>query len=396
MRIRHILKNNSGFTLIEMVIVMAVFTVIIVITANSFDTVLKKSNIVSKSEETNIEGVIGLEVFRRDLAQTGFGLYTDTDVVPPSFLEAANTPASNYNDITGGIPRAIVTGDNVNVGDSSVVLTGSDYLVIKATTVTRSKVGQKWTYISGISPGSSKVWGTNDFTTSDYVIAVRQSFSNGTTKRKLIYDPNAPSSFSVTYKASAGSYADPFGPPSDDVTYYYYGIDGSNPRAPFNRTDYFVKRVATDVPKSCSPAAGVLYKATMNHADGKLTYIPLLDCVADMQVVLGWNTSGTNNVIDYYTNADGTVSSGSATPTFPVDLSDPAYIRQHLKLIKVYVLAQDGGYDSKYSNTTTNMVVGDPDLGEAALTNTIDLTGANYKNYRWKLYRLAVRPPTLN
>ncbi len=33
---------------------------------------------------------------------------------------------------------------------------------------------------------------------------------------------------------------------------------------------------------------GILYKGTVNHADGLLTELPLLDCVADMQVIFGW------------------------------------------------------------------------------------------------------------
>jgi hypothetical protein len=275
----------------------------------------------------------------------------------------------------------------LNKADNSIIMAGTDYLTIKATTVSRSKVAKKWTYISGL--GSSKVWGTNDFTTADYVIAVRQNFINGELKRTLIY--TAPSTFSKLYQVSG--YDSPFSPPSDAVQYFYYGIDDNLPRAPFNRTDYMVKRVAGSAPKGCSTGSGVLYKATMNQNGGDLTYIPLVDCVADMQVVLGWNTgSPPGPTVDTYTNADGSAQSGSANP---VSMTDPVYIRQHLKLIKVYILAQDGGFDRNFNNTKTDMVVGDHDLGEDSLTKIVDLTSPNLLNYRWKLYRIVVKPKNI-
>jgi hypothetical protein len=40
------------------------------------------------------------------------------------------------------------------------------------------------------------------------------------------------------------------------------------------------------------------------------------------------------------------------------------------------------------------MVTGD--TLESSLTRTIDLTGANYQHYRWKLYRIVVKPKNLN
>jgi hypothetical protein len=155
-----------------------------------------------------------------------------------------------------------------------------------------------------------------------------------------------------------------------------------------------IKRKATDVPKSCSAGSGVLYKSTMNQSDGTLVDIPLVDCVADMQVVLGWNTSDpAGQTVDTYTDADGTTSStGTTNPILP---SDPRYIREHLKLVKIYLLAQDGGYDKNFRNTETHMVVGDSNLGETSLTNTVDLTSQNLLNYRWKLYRIVVRPKNI-
>lgn len=385
---RHSHTKEDGFTLIEMIIVMAVFIVVIIIASNAFNTVLTKTKVISKSEESNIEGVVGLEMFRHDLEQAGFGLFTETGIPLPEYDETANRPASDYNDSPGGVPRAVVAGNNLSPGNS-IVLSGTDYLVIKATTVGRTQACQKWTYINGL--GSSKVWGANDFTPKDHVIAVRQNYKNGELRRKLIYNLDDTASFSVTYEANSSNYPDPFRPPSDAVQYYYYGIDNDKPRAPFNRTDYVVKRT-TGTPDNCAPGAGVLYKATMNQNGGGLDYIPILDCVADMQVVFGWNTGDpAGSDVDTYTNADMTTVS-TTLPWMPA-LNDPTDIRKHLKLIKIYILAQDGGYDKNFTNLNALVDVGVS--GETSLTKQLNLSGTNYRNYRWKLYRIVVKPKNL-
>ncbi len=396
---RRFLPNN-GFTLIELVVVMAVFIIVLMIAASAFNTVLTKSKTVSKSEESNIEGVIGLEMMRHDLTQAGFGLFTDLDttVSPPSYNEASGTFEDDFNDSPNGIPRPIRGADNITAGTPAGAIGNTDYLVIKGTTLGASQASQKWTYIDGIS--TSKTWstGTNDLqNNTDYVIAVKQAYKNGEMKRRLIYNPSSPTSFSVLYRTD-GAYTDAFKPNANGVLYYYYGItDTNSPRAPFNRTDYVVKRISGEVPSRCAPGAGVLYKTDMIQSGasaGQFTSTPVHDCVADMQVVLGWNTSDPAGMnVDTYSKVDGSSPSGAVTalPTLDAD-----YVRKHLKLIKVYILAQDGGLDRSYINTNTAILVGDAGLGETSLTHSIDLTGANYQNYRWKLYRIVVRPKNMN
>lgn len=387
---KRIAKNN-GFTLIETLITLVLFVVVIMITAQIFGLMLPKTKIITKSESSNIEGVVGLEIFRRDLEQAGFGLFTDVDNPPPSYLEAASSPQSTYNDAPNDIPRAVVAGNDLTTG----VLSGSDYLVIKATNAALNPTSQCWTSVKGSD--ASKTWGASDLqeARNDWVAVVSQGYKNGELQRKLIYDSGTPTSHTVRYRAD-GSYAPPFSPNTGERQYYYYGIDSVAPRAPFNRTDYFVRRPA-DVPVGCSPATGVLYKSVMDQSDGSMQDIALLDCVADMQVVLGWNT-GTDpagNAVDTYTNADGTSPGGLSTED--QSLNDPKEIRSRLKLIKVYILAQDGGFDRNYANTETAMRIGEEigGPGITGYTKTIDLTQPNFRNYRWKLYRLVVRPKNL-
>ena len=93
----------------------------------------------------------------------------------------------------------------------------------------------------------------------------------------------------------------------------------------------------------CAPNTGNLYKTSLSHANGKLVYIPLVDCIADMQVVYGWDmrnggASGTDGLIDTYSNADGTTAVGAGAADIPAAVGDAAVIRNNLKLIKILLL----------------------------------------------------------
>ena len=71
-----------------------------------------------------------------------------------------------------------------------------------------------------------------------------------------------------------------------------YGVDqDTNLRMPFNRADYFISN--TNAPSRCAPNTGVLEKVVVNQSDGRLTnFLPLVDCVADMQVIFRLDTDG--------------------------------------------------------------------------------------------------------
>lgn len=395
--------SNRGFTLIELIIVMAIFITVLMITASAFNTVLTKTRVVSLSEDDNIAGVIGLEMLRHDLEQTGFGLFNDSSTTP-AYTEAASplstaSLASTYNDASYGssIPLPLVADNNLSPGNT-IVLANTDYLVIKATTVSSSPTAQKWTYIT--DSGGVKAWGANNFANGDKMIALQQTTPAGSAlvNRKIVMDSS--NNYVFTYGQSTADYT-----PSSGGIFYLYGVDSNSSglSAPFNRSDYYIRRPTSGMPASCSPAAGTLYRATMNHPSGTFTEAPLLDCVADMQIVLGWNTSttpDTDQTIDTSSSPNG-AAINSSNPTVTQDvilgyLKDPLELRKRLRVIKVYILAQDGGKDLNFTNTNTNFVVGDSSLGETNLTApAVDLTTDNMKHYRWKLYRVVVKPKNL-
>jgi prepilin-type N-terminal cleavage/methylation domain-containing protein len=413
-------SKNAGFTLVELIVTMAVFLVVIVIAAQTFDTIFSNSLRVNKSEESNIEGIIGLEVLRHDLEQMGFGLpwqfKTGTLI---AYNESADAKGSVLNDASG-VPRAFVGRDGF--GEY-----GTDFLAVKSTTVGSSRASQRWMYIPfrNFSTASAKesrpvAWPSENLQTNDNVIAVRTNFNDDSDDHVLV--ENSSGSYSFGFKTD-GSINAAFLPQTDQQTHLIYGITdaGQSPRMPFNRADYFVNYSSVGTPRPpsfCSENTGVLYKAVVNHAGGTYTYMPLLDCVADMQVVLGWDTSekGRANNVDAYSSlpaADGTVSSSPAGAGtliknwLTADSGDPGKvprnIREHLKIVKVYILAQEGRRESNYTFPSASILVGKEcrsaeagaiDCG-ATLTRPAYVLSAEQRHFRWKLYRIVVRPKNL-
>lgn len=413
--------SNRGFTLVELLVAMGVFIVVIMIAGQSFNAILSQAGKVFRSEESNFEGVIGLEMFRHDLQQAGLGLFTEPPPVGYTYLEADVAPAVAYNDAASHVPRPLVFGNNLDAGaigqvagdDTRTynVVNGTDYLVIKATTVGNDKASQKWTYLKKEGTTISlHTWPSNaenfeTANTQERLVLLKRTFSN---PPRTTIEPNTADN-TLWFKRNSPAF-DNYTSQGDGIftVYGFYKFPGTQDenkvRFPFNRADYFVARPAT-MPGMCAPNTGVLYKATVNHADGKLKYNPILDCVADMQVVLGWDLDLDGNV-ETWSNADGSVTSPASTAVATAlsqaanDATSTATpnIRNSLKVVKIYLIVQNGGRDLSYTSPTT-IPIGD--VGEMSLIRPGDGPTAVYTlantmlNYRWKEYRLVVRPKNL-
>lgn len=384
--------DERGFSLTELIVVMGIFLTVMMITSSSFKTIVNSSSQQTKSIETQIEGAIGLETLRADLEQAGFGLpwtfqtalsYTESDTGddrPSSGYWISGNASSNFNDATGGIPRPIQSANtkfNLDSGE------GAKYIVIKSTTVATNDASKKWTNVS--YPGGVKSvasWGdaARDFAALDKVMVIKNNLNTNPITRQLM--------------VSGGSFYTPFNSystlirsPQEGDTYQVYGIAPSTitPRMPFNRADYYVS-TPTKMPQGCAPSTGVLYKSNITHSGGGYDpTIPLLDCVADMQIVYGLDTDGA-----------GRVNLHSATPPATADEQ-----RSQLREIRVYILAQDGkkdimyNYSSVHSSSTvrTGETINGIPVGRSfPLGSRI---GSDYKHYRWKIYTIVVRPKNL-
>lgn len=428
------MKNNKGgFTLVELIVVMAVLLVVLMIAGDAFKTILQQTAKLFRSEESNIEGVVGLEMFRHDLQQGGYGLFTHDS--PVEYSETSIALAKPYNNVPSSTgttkvpPKAFAFGNNLTAGadgDSESgntynVVENSDYVAIKATTVGRSNASQKWTYLTYVSGSvTPHNWVSNaeNFKSLEKVLVMeRVSSAKGLrivkeTTNPWFYFPYGSAAFDSTAFANYST--------AVSSSFVLYGLDDkdSTPRMPFNRTDYFVGLPTNgSVPPVCASGAGILYKTIVNNTTvaatgGKLTYFPILDCVLDMQIILGWDlfngtSPGNDGSLDVWTNADATkgatadssnqyVTGDVALNEAQAAFADPARLRNSLKVIKVYILAQNGRYDAGY--TSPNPIV----VGNTRYDGT-DPQGLgrsftlqpNMLKYRWKVYQVVVRPKNL-
>ncbi len=405
--------------MVELIVVMAVFMVIIAVAAQTFNTIVTNSIKYSKSEESNIEGIIGLEVMRHDLEQMGFGLpwkfKPDSTISSSEYSECENALGEELNDAPG-IPRAFAGRDGY--GEY-----GSDFIAVKASTLGVASTSLPWSYVpyhnySTASGGESRPvsWSSQNIQPGTKVIAIRSNFNDENDDHVLMENSG---SYAFDY-ATDGTIDEAFLPETDQQTHLIYGISPTTPRMPFNRADYFINYSSSGAPSPpdyCAENTGVLYKAVVNHSTGDYDYMPLLDCVADMQIVLGWDTSeqGKANNVDAYSSlptSDGTVTASPATATswiknwLTVSAGDPEKIprniREHLKVIKVYILAQEGRRSRYYTYPEPSMIVGkdcksaetaDIDCG-SSFTRSYTFSSEQRK-FHWKLYRIIVRPKNL-
>jgi prepilin-type N-terminal cleavage/methylation domain-containing protein len=412
------MRKHGGFTLVELMIAVVVFMFAIMAATGLFIPIVSQFKQQSKINESNIEGVVGLELLRGDLDQAGVGLpFSFNNVITNdtaiNYAEAANDPAQKYNDAPGDAPRAIVAGNDVNFPNIAV---GSDYLVIKSVLVAKSDTAHKWSSVTAMGMPKTRWWGDNNYDLTpdtDRVIVM-----NGA--RALVMDNTG---FFTTY--SKDNFPANFSPQqpatNPQEAYLIYGVDPTNDlKMPFNRADYYIRIPgAADqfpLPTRCAAGTGLLVKAVLSHTGVDFpaqNIIPLLDCVADMQVVFGLDMGsgavGTdpNGLIGTYTNPNGSTIVGGPVETETTTqadvqkvLSSADEIRNRLMEIRVYVLAHEGQMDPNYSFTNftgvcaTCIRVGD----SFGCGRDFDLsaTGPDWQHYRWKLYTIVVRPQNVS
>lgn len=382
-----LLFTKAGFSLVELMITMVVFVLVIAAASQVFTGLLTQFKQQSKIAETNIEGIIGLEILRRDIEHAGYGLpwnlngatyqeagvETKTPWVDRDFNDGPpNNPARGTDPAGASNPPGGIRSGN------GYALNGSDVLVIKAVNVATNEASSKWTHLFTGNTVTEWTPVTERLETSDRVIVLRTDEN-----RTLVVIGG---SFTTRYRADT----DPdslfdagFAPPDNTETYVVYGVTlPASPvttalRMPFNRADYYVRRPEeTNVPQRCAPNTGILYKAPVSHADGLLpNELPLLDCVADMQAVYRRDTNG-----------DGTIDN----TTDDISTLTAQQIRDQVKEVRVYILAHEGQKDPNYSHTTTTIYVGDSSIGSGHNFNI----GTNV-NYRWKVYTIVVTPNNL-
>jgi prepilin-type N-terminal cleavage/methylation domain-containing protein len=390
------IKKQAGFTMVELLITMVVFVFVMAAGSQIFSGLLTQFKQQSKIAETNIEGVVGLEMLRQDLEHVGYGLPW---IIPAavSYREATGVTAANYNDCNGTAPcnppRAVVSGNNIAFSG----FTGVDYVAIKATNIALNEASQRWTTLKMApfsAPDNPRQWtpASENLASTDRVIVISPGATD-TNARRLVADG---ASFHTTF----GNVTNSPWPPTDNLeTRLVYGINSTSdpsPQRPFNRADYFISRLDQNgsniTPQRCAQNTGVLVKAPIKQdtsGNNYDTYLPLLDCVVDMQVVYALDN-----------DENGSFQDGVGTP--PDAYSDTiaaltaSQVRNRVKEVRVYILAHEGQRDQNYIYPSITIgVPAAPDPG-AGLGRTFDIKTAigdpDYQHYRWKLYTIVVKP----
>jgi len=388
------IKREDGFSLVELMIAMVVFVFVIAAASQVFTGLLTQFKQQSKIAETNIEGIVGLEILRQDIDGAGYGLPWNLNGA--GYTEIISEPATPWidRDFNDGPPDNPARGTDVagasnppgafrsGNGDG---LNGSDVLVIKAINVARNDTCEKWTTLKAApftSPYNPREWtpSTENLLSTDRVIVLRPGSSDANGRTLVVNGAN----FSTTFSSVTSSPWPPTDPAEARIVYGIKpaGTPASNPRMPFNRADFYVRIPAT-MPQRCATGTGIFYKGTVNHDGGLLTELPLLDCVADMQVVYRRDT-----------NDDGTIDN----TTNDISTLTARQIRDQIKEVRVYILAHEGQMDPNYTYPTNPVVLpAAPDpgagLGSTFNFNTRGIT--KWRNYRWKVYTLVVAPNNL-
>lgn len=354
---------ESGFSLLEMMIALAIVGFVLAAASTFFIGVVKQYKVQSKITESNVEGVIGLELMRQDIESLGFGLPWDLNGIPysePNPLQGSDSPRA--------------------VGSLSPT-DNSDYLVIRSARVGMAGAAGKWTTLR--TGTQVRFWGSvdEDLQSNDRVIVL--SPGDAVNPSRVLLTPQAGSTF-----GDNGANLSAYVPADSFWTNIVYGIDNVNDilRRPFNRANYYI---ANDpayptylTPQRCASNTGVLVKAVIAQNDpGTATLYPLLDCVADLQVVY-WLDTDSNGVGDTWTDTLGTRTADQ--------------IRSQLVELHLHILAQVGQRDPSYTYPADNVYVGP--LGASGVARTFDFTtsGINFfRNYRWKVYNIVAKPKSM-
>lgn len=360
---------EAGFTIVELMITMVAFVFVIAAASQMLTGLLTQFKQQSKIAETNIEGIIGLNILRQDIEHAGMGL-------PWNGLIAYNEPAL-FND-SPNAPRAIISNNNTGTN-------GSDYLVIKSAGIALDAAAGRNTRLVSTNP-YTRPWfsSLDDLASTDRVIVISPGATEANSRSLVVVGGTYDTPFS-----SVSSYA-----PADntDIRIVYGISDSGTLAAPFNRADYYVRPLAVNELPRCAPNTGVLVKATLNHTSGVLDEMPVLDCVADLQVVYAMDN-----------DEDGDFQNGTGGDAYTNSLTGltAQQIRTRVKEVQVYILAHEGQRDPNFTfnNFTAGACVTCVRVGRplpSAFGRDFDLSAiTDYEDYRWKVYTISVKTENL-
>lgn len=356
-------------TLVEIMVTLVVLLIVIGGAGAAYLKLLKGFKSESKIAESYMGNLTARELLRYDIEMAGFGLPSNLNGI--TYYEAVSdenvTPnPTSFNEPSNTVPRPLVFGNNGATNNNS-----SDVLVIKSTVANLNKATRKWStlYYDGIK-WKVKRWQVSDqdFSNPDRVIVMD-------TSRKLLLKSG---SWYFTFKSDYYSDASELATPtSTGELGLVHGINSDsdltkNPRMPFNRVDYYLKRPVDNFPSRCYPESYILYRSTINHGDGKRNDEPLMDCVMDFQVIFGL--------------ADNTWTNSLAS----LSAND---IRQQVRQVNIAILYHEGKQEDSFYFPGSLSLEDDPAKATVKTFTPSNLGEAVH--YRWEVLKMAIKPMNL-
>lgn len=370
-------KNTNGFSLIELLIVVAIFGVVMAGLYVAYSALLKEGVRQYRLAGSEMEHGIVKNILERDMFMAGYGLMDEYDI-----------DGDGAQDFT---PQAVSATEATGPG-------GADTLILMGTALgLNSRAAQGWTLAQDVagSPLTPSFLKFNDaredVKPGDRVImtdaAMEKLLSDSTGWLFRYQDENS----MVKHINDTNLYEnDPF------KGMIVYGISSSGTTTDITQPYYAVRYyLSTDSDPSslCAPGTRSLLRAESRTDPSPIGGNPALNCVLDFQVALGLNTDeDKEGTIDLWDNGGETAAGYSSSD-----------LNKRLKQVRAYALVQVGSRDRDY-------VYSNPDPAFAGTPHIVrvgDLylpgggTGRSYplsedqRKYRWRVITFTVSPRNL-
>ena len=387
------MKNRHGFSLIEILIVLVIFSVVMAGLYAAYSVQLKQGVQQYKLAESEMELEITKTLVERDLLMAGYGLADEycesptTDVTCPSGLKCTDTSLNFCVPVaisaTNGTPDSL-TLMGTGLGMGSRATWGWSYT--ETTTPALATDFKDWTtgYTVETDPRENPM-------TGDRIIYIEPNL------RRLMVATGANSGTGGTGQSWTFAY-----PPAGDANktpdltepgILVYGLhtDDTSTNFPFYTVGYHLSSSGSGLSTCAAGTENLLRLESRTIADPSSGGNPILNCLLDFQVAFGLDEDEDGDV-DCWDNG-GATAGGYSNDT----------LRMRLKQIKVFAFVQEGkrdrdyvykNPDPAYSSNPERVWVGDTILtacGGGTVGREISLT-AEQRKYRWRHVSLSIVP----
>ncbi len=371
-------NNQKGMTILELMIVLVIFSVVMAGLYSSYQTMMRQGVKEFRIAQSEMETNISANIIKRDMNLAGYGL------------------ADNYNGLFTAVSATVGGG----ISQNSTTKGYPSTLTLMGTALgIQSGAAQHWTYISDYSGGvaSFATWTDvrEDVKNNDVVILMDPS-----TKTLLTQGADWKFIFNGSGNPLTTLASTPLSLTTGNKGYLLYGIyrlgDSSAATQPFYAVAYSLGGTA---PSNCAPNTLNLLRAESSTTSAPSGGSPVMNCVAEFRIAFGLTTAGSADSsvglpIDFWDNT-GAVA----------NLYSPTDLKKRLKQIRAYLLIQEGSYDSGYTYKnpdTTPGYFGTQTIRVGDLYMPGGGTGRDYTlqpgqgNYHWRVLSYTATPRNLH